>query len=71
MLYTAAIMWCLIDKPQNYDNCQVMNGPIKLVNEDQCWLAVNAQLQVMGKIEGYEVVDAKCIQWIKPKDPKI
>ena len=70
MLYTAAIMVCLADKPQNYENCQVINAYFKYQTEEQCWDAINGQIKYQGKnmlSVGYELVDAKCISWLEKK----
>lgn len=68
MLYTAAIMVCLMDKPRDYDNCQIINAHFKYKTEEQCWLAINGQVKYQGQNMlkvGYELVDAKCIQWLE------
>ena len=70
MLYTAAIMICLIDKPRTYDNCQIINAHFKYKTEEQCWLAINGQVQYQGENMlkvGYELVDGKCIKWLEEK----
>ena len=70
MLYTAAIMVCLIDEPRNYDTCQVINAHFKYKTEQQCWLAINGQVKYqadnMLKV-GYELVDARCVGWLEKK----
>lgn len=70
MLYTAAIMFCLIDQPRSYSTCQISNAHFKYNTEEQCWLAINGQVkyqnQNMLKV-GYELVDAKCIKWLEEK----
>lgn len=74
MLFTAAIMVCLIDKPRSYDTCQVINAHFKYPNEEMCWGAMNAQLQYQGQNlfkVGYELVDAKCINWLEEKKQKL
>lgn len=68
MLYTAAIMVCLADKPRDYANCQIINAHFKYKTEEQCWLAINGQVKYQGQNMlkvGYELVDAKCIQWLE------
>lgn len=71
MLFTAAIMVCLKDQPRTYDTCQVINANFKFHTEEQCWLAINGQVKYQGtnmlKV-GYELVDAKCIGWLKKKE---
>jgi len=71
MLFTAAIMVCLVDEPRNYDNCQIVNAHFKYVSEEQCWAAINGQVKYQGdnllKI-GYELVDAKCVSWLQEKN---
>ena len=67
MLYTAAILVCLMDQPRNYQNCQVINAYFKYTTEEQCWLAINGQVKYQAKNllkVGYELVDAKCINWL-------
>lgn len=73
MLYTAAILICLTDQPRTYDTCQVINAHFKYHTEEQCWLAINGQIKYQNdnllKV-GYELVDAKCIEWL-PKTEKL
>lgn len=65
-------MFCLIDQPHTYENCQVVNAHFKYVSEEQCWSSINRQIEYQNdnlqKI-GYELVDAKCISWI-PEEKK-
>lgn len=74
MLFTAAILVCLVDKPRGYDTCQVINAHFKYPNEEMCWTAMNTQLKYQGnnllKV-GYELVDAKCINWFEEKKQKL
>lgn len=73
MLYTAAIMVCLIDKPRTYDTCQIINAHFKYTTEEQCWSAINGQVQYQGKNMlkvGYELADAKCISWLESENLK-
>jgi len=72
MLYTAAVMFCLMDKPHTYTNCQVINAHFKYSSEEQCWSAINGQIQYQEmnlRQLGYELIDAKCISWI-PEEKK-
>lgn len=69
MLYTAAIMICLVDVPQDYKSCQVINAQYKYMTEEQCWSAVNNWVQYMDNIiksNGHELVTAKCVSWFDP-----
>ena len=70
MLYTAAILVCLIDQPKTYATCQVINAQFKYPTEEACWTAVNIQLkyqyQNLLKV-GYELEDARCISWLDKK----
>ena len=71
MLFTAAIMICLADEPRNYDNCQIINAHFKYQTEEQCWLAINGQIKYQGQNmlkAGFELVDAKCVQWLVKKE---
>ena len=71
MLYTAAIMVCLIDQPRSYATCQIINAQFKYPNEEQCWAAINGQVKYQGQNllkVGYELVDAKCINWLAKKE---
>jgi len=74
MLFTAAIMVCLIDQPRSYATCQVINANFKYPNEEMCWAAMNTQVryqeQNLLKV-GYELVDAKCINWLEEKKQKL
>lgn len=70
MLYTAAILVCLIDQERSYETCQVINAQFKYPNEEMCWAAMNAQVRYQGQNllkVGYELVDAKCINWLEEK----
>lgn len=70
MLFTAAIMVCLIDEPKNYENCQIINAHFKYTSEEQCWAAINGQIKYQGQNllqVGYELVDAKCVNWLQKK----
>lgn len=71
MLYTAAIMVCLVDEPRNYDTCQIINAHFKYQSEQQCWDAINGQVKYQGNNMlqvGYELVDAKCISWLEKNE---
>jgi|TARA_B100000035_G_scaffold271222_1_gene245940 hypothetical protein len=67
MLFTAAILVCLADKPHNYMNCQVLHAHVKYPTEERCWQAINNQAKYqeenMLKI-GYELIGAKCTNWL-------
>jgi len=70
MLYTAAILVCLIGEERSYATCQVINAQFKYPNEEMCWAAMNAQVRYQGQNllkVGYELVDAKCINWLEKK----
>ena len=73
MLYTAAVMACLVGEPHSYDTCQVVNANFKYPSEDICWLAVNNWLKQMYPSMqelNYEIIDAKCVEWLEMPDPK-
>ena len=70
MLYTAAILVCLVGEERSYATCQVINAHFKYPNEEMCWSAMNQQLKYQGQNllkVGYELVDAKCIDWLEEK----
>lgn len=67
MLFTATLMICLIDKPQNYNNCEILKSDYKYASERSCWNAINSQMlsdYQSLKNEGYEYVSGKCTSWI-------
>lgn len=71
MLYTAAIMVCLINEPKNYENCQIINAYFKYMTEEQCWSAINGQIEHQHENlfkMGYKLVDAKCTSWLEKKE---
>ena len=75
MLYTAAVMICLMDAPKNYQNCQIINAHFKYISEEQCWNAINAWVAEMNDVtieNKHQIIDAKCISWLdNPKEKKL
>lgn len=70
MLYTAAMLLCLVDAPMTYETCEIMNAEFKYRSEEHCWLAINGKLKqmeefpVFGAAGTYEVRGAQCIEWL-------
>jgi len=76
MLYTAAILVCMTTEIQTYDTCSVINSEWKYYTENQCWASINSKIESLknypeiGKLDKYEVVDAKCISWLPTSTKK-
>ena len=67
MIFTAAMYLCLIGAPQSFQNCEIIEGKVKIETEQQCMNVVvqkvNSLYENTSILERYEIIDLKCHQF--------